>query len=92
VQLNSILRIIKTILSKKARIKLNSALIIPITGKPLEARMGTGKAERQTWKSPISKGMIVIEVDNVTKDEVLYILNIIKRRIPFLTKIVKKVY
>jgi len=38
----------KTILSKKVLIKLNSALVIPITGKPLEARIGTCKAERQT--------------------------------------------
>ena len=48
VQLNSMIRLMKTILSKKAFVKFNSSLIIPITGKPLEARMGTGKAERQS--------------------------------------------
>jgi hypothetical protein len=42
------LRLIRTVLSKKSLVRLNSALIIPITGKPLEARMGTGKAERQS--------------------------------------------
>jgi len=86
------LRLIKTILSKKAFVKLNSALVIPITGKPLEARMGGGKAERQSWKSPINKGMIIIELGNINEDQAIYMLNILKRRMPFSTRIVKKTY
>jgi len=41
------LRLIKIILKKKIKIKVNCSLIIPITKKPLETRMGSGKAERK---------------------------------------------
>jgi len=46
-QLNSILRLIKVILKKDHELRLNCSLIIPITKKPLETRMGSGKGERK---------------------------------------------
>jgi ribosomal protein L16/L10AE len=38
---------LKILLKKKLRIKLNCSLLIPITKKPLETRMGSGKGERK---------------------------------------------
>jgi large subunit ribosomal protein L16 len=92
IQLNSILRLIKIILKKKYKIKINSSLIFPITKKPLETRMGSGKAERKFWKCPIIKGMIIFEFGQISLDKIKYINKIIKNRLCFLVKIVKIVY
>jgi large subunit ribosomal protein L16 len=43
---NSINRLLKRLFKKKVFIKYNIALIIPVTKKPLETRMGKGKAQR----------------------------------------------
>jgi len=39
--------LIRILLKKKIKVKVNSALIVPITKKPLETRMGSGKGERK---------------------------------------------
>jgi len=44
--LNSINRLLKKIFKKVIKIKYNVSLITPVTKKPLETRMGKGKAER----------------------------------------------
>jgi len=92
VQLNSILRLIKVLLKKKTKVKLNCSLLIPITKKPLETRMGSGKGERKFWKCPVSKGMILLELGNLTNEEACYVLNVISQRLPFYTKIIRLVY
>lgn len=92
IQINSLLRMIRIIASKKIIYKFNCSLIIPITKKPLEVRMGSGKAERKFWKCPVNKGMILIELGNISFQEAKYILKVIKHRLPFLTKMVKIIY
>jgi large subunit ribosomal protein L16 len=44
--LNSINRLLKKLFKKTISIKYNVSLITPVTKKPLEVRMGKGKAER----------------------------------------------
>ena len=92
VQITSIMRLLKIIIKKKFKIKLNCSLIIPITLKPLETRMGSGKGERKLWKCPIKKGMIIFEFFYLNEDEIDYIFKIIKNRLPFLIKKVKILY
>jgi large subunit ribosomal protein L16 len=72
--------------------KLNCSLIIPVTKKPLETRMGSGKAERKFWKSPIFKGMIIIEFGRITSDQAKYIFKLIKNRLTFSIKIIRIIY
>lgn len=91
-QIKSILRLIRILLKKKIKIKINTALIIPITKKPLETRMGSGKGERKYWKCPITKGMILLEFGNISKDNMYYLYKIISNRLPFLIKCINKKY
>jgi large subunit ribosomal protein L16 len=44
--LNSINRLLKKLFKKTIYIKYNVSLLTPVTKKPLETRMGKGKAER----------------------------------------------
>jgi ribosomal protein L16/L10AE len=44
--LNSINRLLKRLFKKNVNVKYNISMIIPVTKKPLEARLGGGKADR----------------------------------------------
>jgi large subunit ribosomal protein L16 len=91
-QMNSLLRLLRILLKKKIKIKLNSSFVVPITKKPLETRMGSGKGERKFWRCPIRKGMIIIEFNNLTFEEIFYIWKLFNNRLSFLVKLVKLSY
>lgn len=91
-QINSILRLIRIFLKRKIKLKLNISFIVPFTKKPLESRMGSGKAERKYWKCPIKKGMVLFEFDDLSIDEMNYIYIMIANRLSFLIKLIKLVY
>lgn len=90
--LNSINRLLKKLFKKTILIKYNVSLITPVTKKPLETRMGKGKAERSHWECSLKKGCVIIEIGNLNYDQLFYALNLVSSRLPVLTKIVKLVY
>jgi large subunit ribosomal protein L16 len=67
-------------------------LITPVTKKPLETRMGKGKGERSHWECSLKKGCIVLEVGNLSFDDLNYGLKLVSDKLPVLTKIVKLTY
>jgi len=90
--LNSINRLLRKLFKKTIYIKYNVSLRIPVTKKPLETRMGKGKAERSHWECPLIKGLIIVELGNLSMDKLVYALDLVSQRLPVLTKIVKVVY
>jgi ribosomal protein L16/L10AE len=44
--INAISRLLKRLFKKDVKVKFNISLIVPVTKKPLEARLGGGKASR----------------------------------------------
>jgi len=83
--INAISRLLKRLFKKDVKIK--------VTKKPLEARLGGGKAARSHWESPIKKGMIIIEIS--TQLDYIFLdrgLKIVLDKLPFLSKIVKNFY
>lgn len=92
IQLNSLLRMIKIKLKKKYKLKLNTSLIIPITKKPLETRMGSGKGERKFWQCPVFKGMIIMEFNKISLIKAKALLKLIKNRLKFSIKLIKIIY
>lgn len=90
--LNSITRLLKKLFKKNIFIKYNISLLMPVTKKPLETRMGKGKGERSHWECALRKGTIVIEIGNLNYDDLYYGLNLVADRLPVLTKIVKITY
>jgi len=94
--LNMILRQFKRFFKKEAKLKFNISLRIPVTKKPLEARLGGGKADRSYWECAIIKGMIIFEVyidDNFYNFYKLRMcMRCISNRLPFFTKVIKNYY
>lgn len=90
--LNSINRLLRKLFKKTIYIKYNVFLSTPVTKKPLETRMGKGKAERSHWECQLRKGLIIVELGNLKNDGLIYALKMVSLRLPILTKIVKVVY
>ena len=90
--LNSINKLLKKLYKKTASIRFNVSMVTPVTKKPLETRMGKGKAERNHWECPLKKGCIILEVGNLNNDQLNYALSLVSERLPVLTKIVRLVY
>jgi len=90
--LNSINRFLKKLFKKNISIKYNVSMLTPVTKKPLEVRMGKGKAERSHWECSLKKGCVLFEIGNLDKDQLNYALNLVSNKLPISTKIVKLVY
>jgi large subunit ribosomal protein L16 len=92
--LNAFIRLMKRKFKKELSFRLNASLIIPVTKKPREVRMGKGKGQRDHWECIIKKGMILFEVGglNISKQKLFRTLNLIREKLPVQTNIVKLTY
>lgn len=62
----------------------------PITKKPLETRMGSGKGNVEEWCAVIKPGRILYEMSGVTKEEAFAALRLAKYKLPVKTKPISK--
>ena len=58
----------------------------PVSKKPLEVRMGSGKGAPDHWVACINPGRILFEVANVTREEAQEALKLAAAKLPFRTK------
>lgn len=54
----------------------------PMTAKPLEQRMGKGKADVDHWVCPVKKGQILYEIGGVGKEVAVEALNRTAHKMP----------
>ncbi|MCL5953766.1 MAG: 50S ribosomal protein L16 [Nitrospirae bacterium] len=62
----------------------------PITRKPAETRMGSGKGNPEFWVAVIKPGRIIYEMEGVTPEVAEEALRLASYKMPFATKIVKR--
>lgn len=62
----------------------------PITKKPAETRMGSGKGEVYEYVASIKPGRILFEMGGITKDIALTALRLAAHKLPIKTRIVEK--
>ena len=62
----------------------------PITKKPAETRMGSGKGNPEEWVAVVKPGRIMFEVDGVPEDVAKEALRLAQHKLPIRTKIVSK--
>jgi large subunit ribosomal protein L16 len=63
----------------------------PITQKPLEVRQGSGKGSVEYWVANIQPGRILFEVEGVETQVVQEAFALAAAKLPFATKIAKRV-
>ena len=62
----------------------------PITQKPLEVRMGSGKGSVEYWVAQIQPGRVLYEMEGISEDVAREALTLAAAKLPVMTKIVTR--
>lgn len=62
----------------------------PISKKPLEVRMGSGKAATDQWVAVVKRGRILFEVGGIREDIALEALRLASHKLPTGTRVITK--
>ena len=62
----------------------------PITKKPLETRMGSGKGDVEFWTATIKPGRILFEISGVNKDLAKEAFRLASHKLPFRCKFLER--
>lgn len=63
----------------------------PITKKPLETRMGSGKGSPEGWVAKVKAGRILFEVDGVSRELAKEAMRLASHKLPVKTKFVTRI-
>jgi large subunit ribosomal protein L16 len=64
---------------------------VPVSKKPAEVRMGSGKGAPEFWAARVHPGRIMFEIDGVADDVALESLRLGAAKLPIKTRIVSRV-
>ena len=62
----------------------------PITAKPAETRMGSGKGAPEYWVSVVKPGRVLFEIKGVSEEVVREALRLASHKLPIKTKFIKR--
>ncbi|SNX54377.1 50S ribosomal protein L16 [Thermoanaerobacterium sp. RBIITD] len=62
----------------------------PVTEKPAETRMGSGKGSPEYWVAVVKPGRVLFEIAGVTEDVAREALRLAKHKLPIKTKFIKR--
>jgi large subunit ribosomal protein L16 len=62
----------------------------PVTAKPAETRMGSGKGSPEFWVAVVKPGRIMFELAGITEDTAREALRLAAHKLPIKTKFVKR--
>ena len=62
----------------------------PITAKPAEVRLGSGKGEPAYWAAPVKPGTILYEIGGLPEDVAKQALNRVAHKLPIRTRLLKR--
>lgn len=62
----------------------------PVTKKPLDVKMGSGKGEPQFYVAKVKAGTVMFEVADVTEEQAKEALRLASHKLPVRCKIIKK--
>lgn len=63
----------------------------PVSKKPAETRMGSGKGSPEFWVAVVKRGRILFEVDGVPQEAAVEALRLASHKLPMKTKFVKRI-
>jgi large subunit ribosomal protein L16 len=62
----------------------------PVTAKPAETRMGSGKGSPEYWVAVVKPGRILFEMDGITEEVAKEAMRLAGHKLPIKTKFVKR--
>ena len=66
-QLEAIRKVVSRTMNRNGALYMRVFPQLPKTKKPVGTRMGGGKSGVEEWIAPVSKGTVIMEVDNVSE-------------------------
>jgi large subunit ribosomal protein L16 len=64
---------------------------LPVTSKPAEVRMGSGKGSPEYWAAKVKPGRIMFEIDGVPDDIAREALRLGAAKLPIRTRVVTRI-
>lgn len=64
---------------------------VPVSKKPLEVRMGSGKGSPEFWAARVKPGRVMFEIDGVSRELAQQALALAAEKLPVKTKFVSRV-
>jgi large subunit ribosomal protein L16 len=62
----------------------------PVSGKPLETRMGSGKADVEYWTACVKPGTLLFEIGGVTEDKAKLAFKRAAHKVPVKVKMIRR--
>ena len=85
-QIEAARRAITRAMKRQGRVWIRVFPDIPVSKKPAEVRMGSGKGAPEFWAARVKPGRILFEVDGVTSATAKEALTLAAAKLPILTK------
>ena len=89
-QIEAARRAITRQMKRQGRVSIRIYPDVPVTTKPAEVRMGSGKGSVEYWAARVAPGRIMFEVDGVPDDVAREALRLGAAKLPVRTRIVTR--
>jgi large subunit ribosomal protein L16 len=89
-QIEAARRAITRAMKRQGRVWIRIFPDVPVSTKPAEVRMGSGKGAPEFWVARIKPGRIMFEIDGVSIDTAKEALTLGAAKLPIKTKIVQR--
>jgi len=87
-QIESARKVLSRYMKRSGKLWITVFPHIPVTKKPAEVRMGSGKGSVEYYISKIKPGRVIFEIDGVDETSSRIALNKASAKLPFKTKII----
>jgi large subunit ribosomal protein L16 len=90
-QIEAARRAITRAMKRTGRVWIRIFPDVPVSKKPAEVRMGSGKGSPEFWVCRVAPGRIMFELDGVTQDVARTALTLGAAKLPVRTRIVQRI-
>ncbi len=90
-QIESARRAISRHLSRQGKVWIRVFPDVPVSKKPLEVRMGSGKGSPEFWAARVRPGRILFEIDGIPRALAVEALSLAAMKLPIKTKFVTRI-
>jgi large subunit ribosomal protein L16 len=90
-QIEAARRVIARHIKRQGKIWIRIFPDVPVSKKPLEVRMGSGKGSPEFWVARVKPGRIMFELDGVPRELAQEALSLAAAKLPIATKFVARI-
>lgn len=89
-QIEAARRVLARVMKRQGRIWIRIFPDVPITKKPLEVRMGSGKGSVELWVAKVKPGRVMFEIDGVAPEIAREALTLAADKLPIDCKVIER--